>query len=119
MAGKITGFEQRPVQVANHGASERTAGKSAAAPGAATSDAAHVKLTGSAMQLAALEKALAQVPEVDLERVRQLRSEIEAGTYQVDSQRIASKLMQLERALATTAAPVAEQAPVDVPGQQV
>ena len=90
MTGKIHGFEQRPVQVTGHGSTERTAGKSASAPGAAVSAAAHVKLTGSAVQLAALEKALAQVPEVDLERVQQLRSEIEAGTYKVDSQRVAA-----------------------------
>jgi flagellar biosynthesis anti-sigma factor FlgM len=119
MTGKITGFDQRPVQVANHGATERTAGKSSSAPGPKAADASSVKLTGSAMQLAALEKALAQVPEVDLQRVQQLRSEIESGTYKVDSQRVATKLMQLERALAATAVPAAEQAPVDVPGQQV
>jgi negative regulator of flagellin synthesis FlgM len=116
MTGKITGFDQRPVQVANHGTTERTSAsaKSSNAPENRVAEDTSVKLTGSAMQLAALEKALAQVPEVDTQRVARLRAEIESGDYKIDSHRIATKLLQLERALAA-----AEKAPVDVPGQQV
>ena len=120
MTGKITGFDQRPVQVANHGTTERTAAKSSAVPENRTAEAASsVKLTDSAMQLAALEKALAQVPDVDMDRVQRLRSEIESGDYKVDAQKIATKLMQLERTLAAAAGPASDPAPVDVPGQQV
>jgi negative regulator of flagellin synthesis FlgM len=126
MTGKITGFEQRPVHVASPSPADRTAGKSASAPGAAVSAAAHVKLTGSAVQLAALEKALARVPDVNLERVQQLRTEVESGAYKVDSQRIAAKLLQLERALVAAepgeaaAASAAPEAPSvgDVPDTQ-
>ena len=123
MSGKINGFEHRPVQVSQRGATERAHGKSGSAPGAEVSAAAHVKLTGSAVQLAALEKALAQVPEVDLERVQQLRAEIQAGEYRIDSQRVAAKLLQLERALATLepadGGAEAAPSPLDVPGEQV
>jgi negative regulator of flagellin synthesis FlgM len=105
MSVKINGLENRPVQVAGKGATERTAGKSAAAPGAAVAAAAHeVKLTDSAMQLAALEKALAQVPDVDLKRVEEVRTAIQSGEYKIDAQRIAAKLLQLERALAAAEA---------------
>lgn len=115
MSGKITGFEQRPVQVAGRGATERAKDKPSDASAAAEPAASHVKLTDSAVQLATLERALAQVPDVDLERVQRLRAEIASGDYKVDAQRIATKLMQLERALAT-----AEGTPaVDVPGKQV
>lgn len=101
MSGKINGFDNRPVQVAGKGTPERTAGKSADAPGAIVSAAAHeVRLTGSAVQLAALEKALAQVPDVDLKRVEEARAAIQSGEYKIDSHRIAAKLLELERALA-------------------
>lgn len=101
MSGKINGIDNRTVQVPGKGTTERTAGKSAAAPGAAVSAAAHeVKLTDSAVQLAALEKALAQVPDVDLKRVEAARVAIQSGEYQIDSHRIAAKLLELERALA-------------------
>jgi negative regulator of flagellin synthesis FlgM len=59
-----------------------------------------VRLTDSAVQLAALEKALAQVPDVDLKRVEEVRTAIQSGEYKIDAQQIAAKLMQLERALA-------------------
>ena len=104
MTGKITGFENRPVQAGGKGAATGAAGKSADAPGRAVSDSAHVRLTDSAMQLAALEKALAQVPDVDPQRVQALRGELLAGRYEPDSQRIAAKLLQLERALAAAEA---------------
>jgi negative regulator of flagellin synthesis FlgM len=101
MSSKINSLDNRPVQMHGRDATERTAGKSAAAPGAAVSQAAHdVKLTGSAVQLAALEKALAQVPDVDLKRVEEVRVAIQSGEYKIDAQRIAAKLLQLERALA-------------------
>jgi negative regulator of flagellin synthesis FlgM len=103
MSGKINSLENRPVQVKGKSATATPAspGKSATAPGTAVAAAAHeVKLTDSAMQLAALEKALAQVPDVDLKRVEEVRTAIQSGDYKIDAQRIAAKLMQLERALA-------------------
>jgi negative regulator of flagellin synthesis FlgM len=102
MTNKITGFDPRPVQVGGKGSVERTRGKSADAPGKATAESAHVQLTDSAMQLAALEKAIAKVPDVDMERVEAVRNEIESGEYTVDSRRIADKLVQLERSLAAS-----------------
>lgn len=116
MAGKITGFEHRPVGVAGKGGTDRTAGKSSDASGAPTATAAsHVKLTDSAVQLAALERALAQVPEVDLDRVQRARAEIEAGQYSIDPLRIATRLVEMERALAEATGKSA----IDVPGDQV
>ena len=111
MSGKINSFENRPVQVKGHSSTTTPAthGKSATAPGTAVAAAAHeVKLTDSAVQLAALEKALAQVPDVDLKRVEEVRTAIQSGEYKIDSQQIAAKLMQLERALAAAEADKAE-----------
>jgi negative regulator of flagellin synthesis FlgM len=105
MSGKINSLENRPVQVKGHSSTPATHGPSATAPGTAAAAAAHeVKLTESAVQLAALEKALAQVPDVDLKRVEEVRAAIQSGEYKIDAQQIATKLMQLERALAAAEA---------------
>ena len=58
-----------------------------------------VELTDSARQLQALESKLAGVSEVDQSRVDQVRSRIEAGEYQVSSERVADKMIALDRAL--------------------
>ncbi len=99
MTSKITGYDPRPVQVAGKSGVDRSRGKSADAPAKAVAESAHVQLTDSAMQLAALEKAIAKVPDVDMERVEAVRDEIDSGEYVVDSRRIAAKLVQLERSL--------------------
>lgn len=64
------------------------------APSASTLD-----LTGQARQLKALEKELASTPEFDAGRVNQLRQALGDGSYQVDAQRIADKLLSLENVL--------------------
>jgi negative regulator of flagellin synthesis FlgM len=104
VSGKITGFENRPVQVGGQAATERTTGKRDAATSAADRPGAEVRLTDSAVQLAALEKALAQVPDVDMQRVSAIRAQIDAGEYTVDSQKIATKLLELELSLAAAEA---------------
>ena len=68
-----------------------------AAPAPATGD---VHITDTASQLASLEQALRDSPAVDSARVAQLRSAIEQGTYQVNSEHVATQLMQMESALA-------------------
>ena len=68
-----------------------------AAPAPASGD---VHITDAASQLASLEQALRGSPAVDSAKVAQLRSAIEQGTYQVNSEHVAVQLMQMERALA-------------------
>lgn len=101
MSGKITGFGDRPVQVGGKDTVERSASRTAPSGTPAPASAPEVSLTDTAVQLAALEKALAQVPDVDMKRVDSVRSSIEKGQYKISSQRIASKLMELERSLAS------------------
>ena len=99
MTNKISGYDPRPVQVAGKGGVDRPRGKTPEAPAQGAAQSAHVRLTDSAMQLAALEKAIAKVPDVDMDRVEAVRDEIESGEYTIDSRRIATKLVQLERSL--------------------
>ena len=58
-----------------------------------------VKLTENAKQIAALEKRIDDIPEVDQERVEALKKAINSGEYQVDAESIAKKLTQLESLL--------------------
>ena len=76
----------------------------AAAGGAQSSDGSggsgeNVQITGAARQLATLEQAVRDLPVVNENRVAQLSSAIEQGTYSVNSQHVADKLMQMEKEL--------------------
>ncbi len=58
-----------------------------------------VALSPSARTLQAAEKTLKDVPEVNSERVRAIRSALEKGTYTIDNQRVAEKLLGMEQDL--------------------
>jgi negative regulator of flagellin synthesis FlgM len=77
----------------------------AAAGGAQSSDASsenaeNVQITGVARQLATLEQAVRDVPEVNTARVAQISGAIEQGSYTVNSRHIADRLVQVEKELA-------------------
>lgn len=52
-----------------------------------------VQITGDAMQLQSLEKAIGGEPAFDSQRVEALRAAIAEGRYQADPERIASKML--------------------------
>ena len=58
-----------------------------------------VSLTGTAQHLRSLEQSLASQPVVNTQRVEATRQAIENGSYQIDPNRIANKMISLERAL--------------------
>jgi len=58
-----------------------------------------VNLTGTASQLRALEQQLANQPVVDVQRVESIKREIASGTYEVNSQQVADKMIQIESAI--------------------
>ena len=58
-----------------------------------------VSITASASKLAALETQLANMPIADEQRVAQIKAAIADGSYQVDAERTASKLLQFETEL--------------------
>jgi len=58
-----------------------------------------VSITPSAAKLQAVEKKLASLPVVDQARVDKLKSAVESGEYQIDTQRIAEKFLQFESEL--------------------
>lgn len=58
-----------------------------------------VALNASAVDLSALEAAIAQLPEIDAARVVDLHNRIIAGEYKIESDRLAGKLIDLESSL--------------------
>jgi negative regulator of flagellin synthesis FlgM len=114
MPNKISGLSSEPAPVgagrpankvrdavtgsaAPSGAAGTTSGDaSGVASGAASGE---VYITDSASQLATLEQAVRSLPAVDPVRVAQFRTAIEQGSYTVQPQHVADRLMQLEQAL--------------------
>lgn len=99
MTTKIDGYQNRPVQV---GADKKVSSKSDGATGpaqAATVSTSPVRITDQARQLAALEQALGDVSAVNETRVAAIRLAIEQGQYEVSPERIADKLLRMEREL--------------------
>jgi len=106
VANKIGGFDSPPVRTGGDRPVERADLRAKAEQGVAANPGdSSVTLTDAARRLAALERVIANVPDVDLARVAELRSAIESGRYTVDAERIASRLLDLERDLSTVARP--------------
>jgi negative regulator of flagellin synthesis FlgM len=93
------GIDSRPAQVG----SDRAIKRANSVTGGETSKvtkpdagATGVQITDSARQLAALEAAIRDLPDVDEARVAAIRLAISNGTYEVAPDRIADKLLRLE-----------------------
>jgi negative regulator of flagellin synthesis FlgM len=66
---------------------------------AATPEIDSLRLTGEALGLKAMAKELAAPPKLDMAKIRDIRSAIENGSYKIDPQEIADRLLALEREL--------------------
>lgn len=64
---------------------------------AASSDT--VELSPEARNLARLQQALADQPDIDEARVEALRQQVEDGTYQVDANSLAASILQSDQNL--------------------
>jgi negative regulator of flagellin synthesis FlgM len=53
-----------------------------------------VALSATARDLQKVEKALEALPEVRLDQVQRIREAIEAGSYQIDSAKIADRMLR-------------------------
>ena len=104
MSSRINGFDTPPVRGATGKAASRVAsdrGSSGsgetAAPDSGSNDS--VSISTAARNLASLNQLVQEQPGVDTARVAVIQQRIEDGTYQVNPQRIADKLMRMERDL--------------------
>ena len=100
------GIDNRPSQVGTDRAVKRAANAEANAPKTADAGKAAggqgIHITDSARQLAALEQAIRNMPEVNDAKVAEIRNAIANGSYQVAPERIAEKLLRLEQELLTS-----------------
>jgi negative regulator of flagellin synthesis FlgM len=72
------------------GASQKAAPAPAARPAAAGDS---VSLSPRVRELQAARETLASLPEIREEKVAAIRAQIEAGTYAVDSEKVAGKMI--------------------------
>lgn len=66
---------------------------------AAVQSSDQVTLTSSARSLQKIEEVIAQTPVVNASKVASVKQAVSSGTYQVDSGRVADKLLQFESGL--------------------
>ena len=101
MPTKIGGFDSGPGQVSTGRAVKRgsDAARSSASD-AASSSSGDAHITDSARKLSELEQVVQALPAVDSSRVAEVSTSIQNGTYQINSERIADKLLQSDQDLA-------------------
>ena len=100
---EINGQNNNPVQTDRHTRPENNVGRTepttdqASTGGSSTADT--VSLTETSAQLRSIESSLASLPVVDTQRVEAIKLAIADGSYQVDSESIADKLIDFEQIL--------------------
>ena len=73
------------------------AGAAKGAPSAGSDD--RVRLSGEAVDIVSLARSMAGSSAFDEAKVQAVRTALETGTYKIDAQEIARRLVQLERQL--------------------
>jgi len=97
---KIGGFDAGPVHVGAGRAVKRNSDASRSSSSSdAASSAGEAHITDSARKLADLEQTIQALPAVDNSRVAEVSSSIQNGTYKINPERIADKLLQSEEDL--------------------
>lgn len=87
----------RPVDAGATATSRAGAPRNEAVSAAAQSDS--LRLTGEAAGLQVLERQLGTEPAIDTARVESVRAAIADGSYRIDPQQIASRMIDLEKQL--------------------
>jgi negative regulator of flagellin synthesis FlgM len=77
----------------------KSQGETSPASGSAPQTGDTLTLTDSARSLQKIEEAVAKAPVVDAQKVAAVKQAIGSGTYKVDANRVAGKLLKYERGL--------------------
>jgi negative regulator of flagellin synthesis FlgM len=85
-----------PDGVSDAGGTETVESESTTQDSAVTESGETVKLSKEAQQLQTAVDDLRNQPDIDSDRVAELKQAVSEGSYQVDSQRVASKLLSFE-----------------------
>ncbi|MGE0388349.1 MAG: flagellar biosynthesis anti-sigma factor FlgM [Gammaproteobacteria bacterium] len=97
MVAEVNGPNSNAVRgLATPAAQQNTSAAANRGGGAAQPKGDVVSLTDDAARLAELAQAVAAAPDTDAGRVSELREAIASGSYQIDYQRTASKLIDID-----------------------
>ena len=103
MSNKIDSMTNQYLQITGRPAKANAPQGSTPAATKTASDTAKsgdtVEVTESARSLQALEARLSEVSEVDQKRVDEVRSRIEDGNYEISSERVAQKMVAMDRSI--------------------
>ena len=105
MTEKINGHGFRPTDTAGTRRSDaaKAASSQEQSPTAAAEKSAasgeKVSITQSGLLMSKLEEIVQRTPAVDQDRVAALKDAIASGKYEIDDQRVADKMLRLEREL--------------------
>lgn len=58
-----------------------------------------VSLSNQAKDLKQLEQKLGDFPEMDDERIAEIRSALENGTYKIDAEKLAQKMLEMDESI--------------------
>lgn len=98
MPNKINGMSQTHTnRLSQRGQSQVSETSQEASRVAAEPQGDTVELTGTSQKLAGLSKALASQPVVDQAKVEAVRQSLADGSYQIDAEKIAERLVALDR----------------------
>jgi negative regulator of flagellin synthesis FlgM len=103
MTEKINGQGLRPTDTAGTRRSEAAKAASsqgqghAAAAGKSAAASDTVSITQSGLLMSKLEELVQGAPVVDQARVAAIKDSVASGTYEIDDQRVADKLLRFER----------------------
>jgi len=98
MSQKIDGTLQAAHTLRAVGPASRP-GISTDAPARPVQAADSLKLTGEATNLQALERSLSAAPAIDAERVAAVRESLQNGSYRINPEAIASRMLDLDQQL--------------------
>jgi negative regulator of flagellin synthesis FlgM len=100
VSSKINGLEPRPTRVTPGSAVRPLPGATTGAGSEKPASGDDVVLTSAARKLAAAEESVRNMPVVDELRVAAIRQRLQDGSYEIDPQRIADRLLRMEDDLA-------------------
>jgi negative regulator of flagellin synthesis FlgM len=100
---KINVLEPKLARVTPAAATRALPGATADAGSDSATTSSDVHLTGAARSLAAIEQSLRALPAVDELRVAAVQQRLHDGSYEIDPQRVADRLLRLESDLARVA----------------
>jgi len=98
MMDKITGATPVNTTVANEGRRRDDSAVTDSNVGARTA-VDNVELTGTAKKLQQAEKLIADTGDVNEQKVAEVKLAIQNGSYRVDSEQVANKLLAMDEAL--------------------